>query len=1330
MAIFVPMFIKKLTTLLLLLTCLLPLRAQTSLFYASDKLSSTLISCICQDQAGYIWIGTDYGLNRFDGYRFTTYLNHPEDSTSLDYNVVVSVFCDRDGRLWVGTSRGLQRYDYATDRFEHLPFPNGVHPRVNDIVQRRDGVLLAGTAGYGLYQLTEEAGKLRLEAITDYQQTDADQYFSHIFEDAKGNFWKSGASRYGFFSRKTGKAQTFALSYGLPTDFFDLNGQTVIVCRDRLLVYDGKTMADDYFDLSATEGKAGFRTVLKDHQGNVYVGTRGNGIYWIPAGTRRLVRHPATVQGFDLNAAKIWALAEDSKGNIWVGCQQKGLLMIPNRKAQFSSWSFAAQKVDIGTCVSSVTEGDLNGPNPYIWTTVENKGVYGFDRQGHIVAHPQAPADVEFIYRDKQKAYWVGTAHGIFAYNPLTGSAQLLCDYKCDSYNDMTDDGHGHLVFSAFSNGIVVYDRKAKALTSYSMMQPTDPKRGRLCNDWVMTLMPDHNGIVWIGTSSGVCCLDATTGSFRPYGWDLVIDAKMCYSLCETREGDVLIGTEQGLYVWRRAENKATPFPGAEALQNLVISYIVQDNQGDIWCSTSVGIWHYQQSQQRWLSYVNGSGLTAREYVCSAGLHHDDDRIFFATSDGLTTFTPKQVHEVQVPESEIHLTGFYLDGHAVNTLTRSNGTRVTVKPVTESEHFAVSYMDNTIDLEFSLLNYSNAANTVFEYRLNGARDWTVGREGQNVVTLSHLASGTYQLEVRAIDNGVASPSRTFTIVVGAPWYSTTLAYIVYLLLLLGAVGLAGYLWRRQERQKLDEDKMKFLINATHDIRSPLTLIMSPLQKLRSRALDSESLAELAVIDRNAQRILSLVNQILDVRKIDKQQMHLHCRETDMQHFISIIYKVFEYNAHERGINFTFTPPAEPVTAWIDRTQFDKVISNLLSNAFKYSFDHGDIAIRLTKGHDDHAPKLLRDYVEISVTDTGTGLREDTILHIFDRFYQAKTSKASHIQGTGIGLNLCKMIVDMHHGTITATNRQDGVQGSVFTVRLPKGNGHLPPEEIEQTDERAATTRVSTKKQTRSAYHVLIVDDDEEIGRYIAQELGEFYHFSVCHNGKDGLHELLTHTAESHPVGEPPYDLVISDVMMPEMDGFTMLRAIKSNVNISHLPVILLTSKTDIGNRLEGLERGADAYLNKPFSMDELHATIDNLIASRLRLKGKFSGAQQPTEKVEMPEVKGNDEQLMERIMKSINEHLGDSDFNVDTLCEEVGISRAHLHRKMKDLTGIPVSEFIRNIRLEQGARLLKEQKLNITQVAYTVGFSNLGYFSTVFRKHFGISPREFVEREG
>ena len=356
---------------------------------------------------------------------------------------------------------------------------------------------------------------------------------------------------------------------------------------------------------------------------------------------------------------------------------------------------------------------------------------------------------------------------------------------------------------------------------------------------------------------------------------------------------------------------------------------------------------------------------------------------------------------------------------------------------------------------------------------------------------------------------------------------------------------------------------------------------------------------------------------------------------------------------------------------------------------------------------------------VKVVDTGVGLDNDGQKHIFERFYQGGNSRRMHIDGTGIGLNLCKMIVDMHHGTIEAANRSDE-RGSVFTVTLPLGNAHLAPEEIDtmpeipEPIESAATTE--TKKGGK--YRVLIVDDDLEIGRYISTELGRFYKFGTCTNGKEGLRELLTNE----------YDLVISDVMMPEMDGFTMLRMIKTNINISHIPVIMLTSKADVSNRLEGLERGADAFLAKPFDLEELRMNIENLIHNRQRLKGKFSGAQQQADRVEQPEVKGNDELLMERIMKVVNKNLSNSDFNVDMLTQEVGISRAQLHRKMKELTGISTSEFIRNIRLEQAARLLKEQKINVTQVAYTVGFSNLAHFSTIFRKHFGVAPSEYAEQ--
>ena len=502
---------------------------------------------------------------------------------------------------------------------------------------------------------------------------------------------------------------------------------------------------------------------------------------------------------------------------------------------------------------------------------------------------------------------------------------------------------------------------------------------------------------------------------------------------------------------------------------------------------------------------------------------------------------------------------------------------------------------------------------------------------------------------------------------------------------------------------MDEEKMKFLINATHDIRSPLTIILSALKKIKS-----ESNPAVDTIEHNAQRILNLVNQILDVRKIDKQQMQLHCQQTDLVAFTEGVCRMFDFPAKERNIHFTFNhEDLDRLDAWIDRTQFDKVISNLLSNAFKYSNDGGEVTVCL---------KQESDSLELSVSDNGIGIDEDSLKHIFDRFYQGSNSRRMHIDGTGIGLNLCKMIVAMHHGTIEAQNRTDD-KGAVFTVRLPLGKDHLKPEEMESQTE---IVQVSKPRTSSSKYRVLIVDDDLEMARYVSSELGRFYQFGICPNGKEGLKELLTNE----------YDVVVSDVMMPEMDGFTMLRMVKTNINISHIPVIMLTSKADVANRLEGLERGADAFLAKPFDMEELHMVIENLVQSRLRLKGKYSGAQQAqADKVDQPEVRGNDEVLMERIMKCINKNISDSDFNVERLTQEVGISRVQLHRKMKEMTGISTSEFIRNIRLEQAARLLKEQKINVTQVAYTVGFSNLAHFSTIFRKHFGVAPSEYAERE-
>ena len=1281
--------------------------AQNGHLFPSDRFSSGLISDLCQDRQGSIWIATDYGLNRFDGYHYQTFLHDDADTTSLAINVVVSLLCDSKGRLWVGTNHGLDRFDMGTESFVHYPFPDGIHPRVSTIIERSDGTILLGTAGYGAFVL-DDKGRLSL-----YSLAGTNNYFSRLFEDSHGRLWKGGFEP-SFSMRKGDKVETFSSQVGTPVGFIELADEILVVCSHGVMSWrNGKASIAD-IDMSAVDGKdVLFTRVGGAESGFIYIGTRGKGVYRIVnTNPRRLEYVDIDIFELDLHTAKISAVFFDRSGNLWLGCHHKGLLVVPQRPMQFSSWSFAAQGLRLGSNVSSICEGD----GGIVWCTVQGVGVYGFNANGHVVSRPSAPNAAEFIFRDRQHRYWVGTDDGLFSYDPVTGRSELRVTFDCDRFNDMTSDAEGNIYISTFSRGFCVYNPSTGQLRNYDMNQ-RDSVRGYLCNNWVMGMASDRQGYIWMATSSGVSCFSPRDDSFRSMGWNSLLDGVVCFDVCELRDGhladgqqlsgSIVIGTEQGLYLYDRRTRQVGRFPGSEQLANKVISYIVQSNDGDLWCSTSNGIWQYSLKSQSFIGHINGNGLTQKEYIYGVGMHTDTDRIFFGHNDGLTVFSPQDIKEAHSSLDPVQLTAFFASGQTVTKGIVLNGVCVTEKPVNESDYFTLSYLDHTVTLAFSQMNFDNPMNVAYEYRVNDGQ-WISNPAGINEFTLGHMQPGTYRIEVRAQVSGEYTPSKVIVVTIRAPWYRSLLAYFIYFAL-LGA--LAFYVlrtYRRHANQQLNEEKMKFLINATHDIRSPLTLILAALKKL-------EKNAAVDTIDHNAKRILNLVNQILDVRKIDKQQLQLHCQLTEMVAFTQGIYKMFEFNARDRNIDFTFNHDADSIEAWVDHSQFDKVITNLLSNAFKYIYDGGTIAINLT--HTD-------DAMQLQVIDSGIGLDSDSLKHIFDRFYQGNNSRRMHIDGTGIGLNLCKMIVDMHHGTITAQNRPDGQRGAVFTVTLPLGNSHLLPEEIDETpvvqgvlsDQGAPVVQHSHSSQK---YRVLIVDDDVEIARYIQSELSHYYKFGLCSNGKEGLKELLTSDG---------YDLVISDVMMPEMDGFTMLRMIKTNMNISHIPVIMLTSKADVGNRLEGLERGADAFLAKPFDMEELHLTIDNLIQGRQRLKGKFTGAQQQADKVEQPEVKGNDEQLMERIMKAINKNLSDSDFNVEMLTQEVGISRAQLHRKMKELTGISTSEFIRNIRLEQAARLLKEQKINVTQVAYTVGFSNLAHFSTIFRKHFGVAPSEYAEQ--
>lgn len=923
---------------------------------------------------------------------------------------------------------------------------------------------------------------------------------------------------------------------------------------------------------------------------------------------------------------------------------------------------------------------------------VKNHGLYLLDEKTGNTKLLQSPAGPIKVYSDFRKNVYVYGRDGIYEYDWKHQTYRLLLPANGLSLDGMQVDAAGNIYFASPGNGLYVWNRKSGKMTQYLM----DDKRPHktICNNWISEIRLDSRGWLWCATANGVSCMDTKTGYFDIILSRPLLEGKTCYSTLELSDGKIAIATEMGLYLYDRKKQQTTPWPHSESISGLRIYSLKKDARGDLWMSTAQGIWCYSSKAKLFFSFEKGNGLLTKEYLAGVAGSTPDGVICYGNSEGLTYFRPSQVKDYNEKMSAIYLSEVLLDGKMAPFI---------------GDNLSVPSDFKSIVLNFSLLDYQSVGNIVFQYRINGGK-WISNAAGDNSFNFTDLSYGHYRMEVRTYCNGKYSIyNKVIKLNVLAPWYLTVWAKLIYLSLVLGFMAAVIFIYLHKKKRDLEEAKMQFLINATHDIRSPLTLIMEPLKKLKERLGNAEEYHEdIDTMDRNAQRLLTLVNQILDKRRLDKHQMNLSCRETNLVEFSRGLVSLFTYNANLRGINIRLEMPETPVNAWIDRNKLDKAIANLLSNAFKYTPNGGEIIFRIEK----QDKKVL-----LYVIDSGKGLgKNDDAKTLFERFYQGKNSADMHLGGSGIGLNLCRSIVRLHGGDVYAHNREDGKSGACFIIELPLGKEHLKNNQI------YSDNRDTKKKQQRGAASrnskILLVDDDIEICRYLKSELSDWYRFVICNNGKEALKQLLS--------GD--FDLVVSDVVMPEMDGITLLRNIKGNANISHVPVIMLTSKSEISDRLEGIKLGADAYLAKPFSLEELHLTIDNLIDNVRRLKGKFTGALKQDDKVEKVEVKGYDEELMERIMKVVNENLSDSDFNVEKMCDEVGVSRTQLHRKLKEMTGVPTSEFLRNIRLNEAARLIREHKINITQVSYMVGFANNSHFSTAFKKYFGMSPTEYAAR--
>lgn len=992
-------------------------------------------------------------------------------------------------------------------------------------------------------------------------------------------------------------------------------------------------------------------------------------------------------QSFIFDNAHISDLLIDRDGNQWYGCYMKGLFLSNNDKNVFHPVSLDELGAGMET-ISSVV-GVADGLMLFV---VKNHGLYLLDEKTGNTKLLQSPAGPIKVYSDFRKNVYVYANGGIYEYDWKHQTYQLLLPASGLSLDGMLVDAAGNMFLTSQGNGLYVWNRKSGKMTQY-LMDDRRPHK-TICNNWITDIRLNSRGRLWCATTNGVSCMDTKTGYFDIILSRPLLEGKTCYSTLELSDSKIAIATEMGLYLYDSKKRQTTPWPHSESISGLRIYSLKKDAKGNLWMSTAQGIWCYDSKAKSFFSFEKGNGLLTKEYQAGVVGSTSDGVICYGNSEGLTYFRPSQVKDYNEKMSAIYLSGVLLDGKMAPFI---------------GDNLSVPSDFKSIVLSFSLLDYQSVGNIVFQYRINGGK-WISNAAGDNSFNFTGLSYGHYRIEVRTYCNGKYSIyNKVIKLNVLAPWYLTVWAKLIYLFLVLGFMAAVIFVYLRKKKRDLEEVKMQFLINATHDIRSPLTLIMEPLKKLKERLGNVEEYHEdIDTIDRNAQRLLTLVNQILDKRRLDKHQMNLSCRETNLVEFSQGLVSLFTYNANLRGIQIKLEMPETPVNAWIDRNKLDKAIANLLSNAFKYTPNGGEIIFRIEK----QDKKVL-----LYVIDSGKGLgKNDDAKNLFERFYQGKNSADMHQGGSGIGLNLCRAIVRLHGGDVTARNREDGTSGACFIIELPLGKEHLKNNQIysDYVDSGVKQVRKAASRNCK----ILLVDDDIEICRYIKSELSDWYRFVICNNGKEALKQLLS----------ADFDLVVSDVVMPEMDGITLLRNIKGNANISHVPVIMLTSKSEISDRLEGIKLGADAYLAKPFSLEELHLTIDNLIDNVRRLKGKFTGALKQDDKVEKVEVKGYDEELMERIMKVVNENLSDSDFNVEKMCDEVGVSRTQLHRKLKEMTGVPTSEFLRNIRLNEAARLIRERKINITQVSYMVGFANNSHFSTAFKKYFGMSPTEYAAR--
>ncbi len=1361
--------------LAILLNCALFSQTNTITFKqitSNEGLSQNFISAILQDKNGFMWFGTKDGLNRYDGYDFKVYRHDPLDINSLSGNFISSIFEDSKGRLWIG-SNSLDLFVPEKDFFERINFnyKNNTNTKpvipnqINAIVEDMNGLLWIGTND-GLLSFDPQFGTTR----SYYQQQDSNTSLSDnlIISLMVDDSLLLIGSQNGLKLLNIEESKNSDINYEkiahLPAGEVRTSKRTIL---SQYLTNSGELYAGTPSGLLKIDlqlknsvfipykGHSFFPvwlnrilSIVRDQNGNLWLACSGGLVIYNPIkGSFRYYFHnPKDDKSLSMNS--LTTLYVDRSQKIWIGTAGKGINVYDQNRKQFSLYDGLVDKEPFKSLfsISSI----LPDSKSHLWISSYQK-LFRLNRSTseyetiNLLYGPEG--EITSILEDNYGNIWVSSSGGLHKISN-DGKSIKWFHHESSNPNSLRDNfvkllfiNNSGSLFAFNSRYLSKYDESSTSFIHYELILSDDKNY----NPIIKIIYEALDGSLWFGTNRGLVKYELYSHEKTIYmhqsGNSNSLSSNEVLSICEDPVQPLKylwIGTQGGgLSRLDLTGNTFSNFSVKDGLPNNVV-YGILSSGNELWLSTNNGLCRVTTDKYGtpfFRNYDVTDGLQGNEFNTRAYAKSSSGELFFGGLNGVTAFFASEIRDnLYIPPVVITEVTFLKDRESDD-----NTYRQKINIISKHYKVVIPFSQNTFNVHFAALDFTATQKNWFMYKLKPLHDNWIDLGTQRNVIFTELSPGNYELIVRGSNNdGIWNEEgASLKIIITPPFWQTIWAYGIYAVLLililyvirryeLSRIRLKNRLklesFETQKLKELDEMRSSFFANISHEFRTPLTLILSPAEQLEQNETDENKKEKLNTIKRSANRLLRLINQILDLSKHEKGKTKLHCEEGDLVSFVKGITMSFLTVAEKKNISLQFVSEASNIQTCFDRDIFEKVFYNLLSNAFKFTPQGGFVELKICQP--------VSGFCKISLKDSGVGINENDLPKVFNKFYTVENINGFSEQGSGIGLALVKELVEIHKGSITVESKIN--EGSTFTVSFPIGKEYLKEDEIvkvntekifvfesssiEFLDEKFVQTDFQNgnndAKSTYDSLIALIVEDNSELRKYIAANLQSDYKVIEATTGKEGCEKAV----EFIP------DIILSDVMMPEMDGYSLCKKLKNDERTSHIPIILLTAKAGEEDKISGLGTGADDYLTKPFSSKELSIRVRNLIEIRQTLRKKFSSSLiiKPKEIA----TGSIDKLFLEKAMNIVEKNISNDKFSVEEFSSEMNLSHSQLHRKMKALVNKSAIQFIRSIRMQRALELLKGNSGNIAEIAWQVGFTDPSYFTKIFSKYFGYLPSE------